>query len=76
MIWWKGKSGTGNIYFGKGLRLGLKFWGMDLKLTEITEAAYNGQGKIRRYLFGLMDGEEVDEIHIGTYRYKGNKAIV
>ncbi|TGY97167.1 hypothetical protein E5329_05670 [Petralouisia muris] len=58
------------------IQLGLKYWGVDLELAEITEAAYDEQGKIQRYLFGLMDGEKVDEIHIETYRYEGNKAFV
>lgn len=58
------------------VQLGLKYWGVDLELEEITEAAYNEQGKIQRYLFGLMDGEKVDEIHMETYRYEGNKAFV
>lgn len=58
-------------------QVGVKYWGEDRELEEITETRYDEQGKIASYLYGSFDyNGKVSDIVLEKYLYEENKAYV
>ncbi len=58
------------------VQLGLKYAGEEQQLEEITEAAYDGQGRISRYLYGSFYDGKISDAIMELYTYKEMKAYV